>query len=281
MLADPHTSAALSKMSIVDWVNTSIEPSQNFSCVKDIPSKVAAAFMNDIFGDSAFPMRGVNFNYDEQRRTAPQQQQHLQHVTEDFQVAKRNCDAVLEGAALLGFQPTFTGHSWADGVKDFGGVLLFWRWLRQKSLEKPLSRCMPASEIGLAPSPSSSGHNHHHPQGLAPADSNTRNNQQPRAVLRLSDVAAAAVAGGVGPNLENAAPTAVSGAAGAGASSSSALSAPFVCGGANGAIAKQLFEANFKELTQMRKVHDELAKAVSDGNLSKIIAVLQQAHHGI
>src|SRR3989338_10734937 len=81
------TTTALSKAAIVDWVNSSIDPPQSYSCVKEIPSKVAAAFRNNIFGDNAFPSRHINFAHDADRT--------------DAVIAKRNCDAVLEGAALL------------------------------------------------------------------------------------------------------------------------------------------------------------------------------------
>ena len=248
---DHHSasSSVLSKASIVEWVNDSITPAQHYACVKEIPAKVAAAFMNDIFGDSGFPMRGVNFMAD----------------AGDFAVAVRNCDVVLEGARLLGFQPTFTGRSWADGVKDFGGVLLFWRWLRGKSLEKPLSRHIPLSELvqtaavgggGGAAAAAAAGASS---QGV---DADALLSTNARRVVRLSDVMAT-----VGGGSENAGPLA-GGAAG-----------PFMCGGPNGEIAKQLFEANFKEVIAMRRTHDELTRAVSEGNLHRIVAVLQQAHH--
>jgi hypothetical protein len=257
MLADVNSNTAqLSKASIVEWVNSSIEPCQSFVCVKDIPSRVAAAFMNDIFGDRAFPMRGVNFS-----------------ACDDFAVNKRNCDAVLQGANSLGFQATFTGHSWANGVKDFGGVLQFWRWLRHKSLEKPLSRVMPASELGLscatggAAAAAASA-------GLA-ADGANR-------VIRLSAVTSAAIANGVGPS-ENAAPTGAPGAASAAAAAAGpgGASNVFICGGQNGEIAKKLFEANYKELMQMRAVHDQLVQAVNEGDLDRIVLVLQQCHQGM
>src|SRR3989338_11230762 len=171
------TTTALSKAAIVDWVNSSIDPPQSYSCVKEIPSKVAAAFRNNIFGDNAFPRRHINFAHDADRT--------------DTVIAKRNCDAVLEGAALLGFQTTFSGLSWANGVLDFGGVLIFWRWLRQKSLEKPLSRCLTAVEIGLVPDQQQQGNSNNSQRNTSEqqltALQNQNTNQQNR-VVRLSDV---------------------------------------------------------------------------------------------
>ena len=41
--ANNNNSNNLSKANIVEWVNTSIDPPQSYTCVKDIPSKVAAA----------------------------------------------------------------------------------------------------------------------------------------------------------------------------------------------------------------------------------------------
>lgn len=233
-----NSSSALSKASIVDWVNSSVDPPQSYSCVKEIPAKVAAAFMNNIFGDSAFPSRHVNFAHDADRT--------------DAAVARRNCDAVLEGASLLGFQPTFTGHSWANGVLDFGGVLIFWRWLRQKSLEKPLSRCLTAVEIGLVNDQNSTVENQ-----LPPLLNNNNSSSQNR-VVRLSDVASVA---GISEQQQQ------------------QYNGPFMCGGPNGDIAKQLFDCNWKELQQMRKQHQELARAIAEGNLNRVVAALQAGHN--
>jgi hypothetical protein len=256
---DINTNSAtnLSKAAIVDWVNTSIDPPQQYSCVKDIPPKVAAMFMNDIFGDHAFSiMRGINFSFDADRI--------------DMAVAKRNADSVLEGAHLLGFQASFNGASWADGVKDFGGVLLFWRWLRQKSLEKPLSRVIPAIELGLI----SKQHNNQHfnnsselPPMMMLTKENKHQSNNNNTVVRLSDIVN--VAGLAEKDKES-------------LNTHGKLDLPpkqpFMCGGPNGDIAKQVFESNWRELQMMRTRHDELRRAVGEGNLNKLVAALQAGH---
>jgi hypothetical protein len=230
-MADVGAASALSKSSIVDWVNAAIDPCPGFSCIKPIPATVVAAFANEIFGDAAFPLRGVDFFPDG-----------------DAAVARRNCDAVLEGLQLLGFQPTFSGASWADGVKDYGGVLLMWRWLRQKALERPLTRRFAAADVGLAALADSSA-----AAAIAAAP--------PSRVVRPSDVMASC-------GIENSAPLA-------------ATPGPFMCGGPNGEVAKQLFDANLRELVAMRRVHDEIVRAVADGSLDRVVSALQRAHGGM
>jgi hypothetical protein len=258
---DINTNSAtnLSKAAIVDWVNTSIDPPQQYTCVKDIQPKVAAMFMNDIFGDTAFPiMRGINFSFDADRI--------------DLAVAKRNADSVLEGAQLLGFQPSFNGASWADGVKDFGGVLMFWRWLRQKSLEKPLSRVIPALELGLISSKQYQqqiNQNNNNNADLPPMMMmmSKENNNNNRVVIRLSDIVnVAGLAEKDKESLNNHGKLDLP------------PKQPFMCGGPNGDAAKQLFESNWRELQAMRTRHEELRKAVGEGNLNKVIAALQAGH---
>lgn len=129
----PPAAAQMTKVAIVDWVNSTLGTS--FGCIKDIPAKAAAVLLHAMLGADTCSLANIQF------ADASSEAARLQNCKE----------VLLTMAPAAGYTGGLTPAAWLQ-ASMFSELLKFWRWVYGLHVDHPLPPSMPASLAVLQPS---------------------------------------------------------------------------------------------------------------------------------